>query len=312
MVFVRMHKDIRDAFFDDLYEQAKQNKNVVFITADADAFSLEQFKLNLPEQFINVGVAEQNMMLVAAGLALSGKKVFVYSITPFVVYRSLEQIKVILCSMSLDVNIVGLGCGFSFAFDGPTHHAVNDIGVIRSISEMDVFSPCDELSSRYALKSCMESNGPTYIRLDKGVYDPIYTFSDNCSVKALSSDYDIKVISMGYMMQRVINVANELKKVGCGVDVINVACIRQSIKNDLRHLIAGSRVVFVVEENYQIGALGSFVSDMVLEYKLNIAVVKLGLRSPLHLSYGTREWQIDSHLMSTQEMCGYIQNEVVE
>ena len=95
-----MSKDIRDAFFDEVYELAAKDKDVIFISADADAFSLKRFKKELPEQFINVGVAEQNMALVATGLALAGKKVFIYSITPFIAMRCFEQIKVNICSMN--------------------------------------------------------------------------------------------------------------------------------------------------------------------------------------------------------------------
>ena len=107
--------DIRDAFFDEIYDIASKDKNVIFITADADAFSLRRYKRDFPEQFINVGVAEQNMVLIAAGLALSGKKVFVYSIIPFITMRCYEHIKANICSMDLDVTIIGCGAGLSFS-----------------------------------------------------------------------------------------------------------------------------------------------------------------------------------------------------
>ena len=112
-------KDVRDAFFDKVYDLAASDENVVFITADAAALSLKKFKKDFPERFINVGVAEQTMVLLATGLAMCGKNVFVYSIIPFITQRALEHIKVNICSMNLPVTIVGCGAGLSFGFDGP-------------------------------------------------------------------------------------------------------------------------------------------------------------------------------------------------
>ena len=109
--------DIRDAFFDELYDIAEKDRNVVFLTADMSAFSLERFKKDLSHQYINVGVSEQNMISIAAGLALSGKVVFVYAITPFVTMRCYEQIKVDISGMRLPVTIIGAGLGFTYSSD---------------------------------------------------------------------------------------------------------------------------------------------------------------------------------------------------
>ena len=127
--------DTRDAFFFDLYNIARNDRQVVFLTADMGAYSLARFKKDLPKQYINVGVAEQNMVSVAAGLSLSGKKVFIYSITPFTTFRCFEQIKIDLSGMNLPVVIVGMGTGFTYSGDGPTHHAIHDLAVMRVLPD---------------------------------------------------------------------------------------------------------------------------------------------------------------------------------
>ena len=135
--------DIRDVFFDRLYQLGSQNSNIMIISADMDAFSLRRFANDFPTQYLNIGVSEQNMINVAAGLAISGKIVFCYSIASFATLRCLEQIKVNICSMNLPVTIVGAGAGFSFGYDGPTHHGTQDISAMRLLPEMSIL----ELSS---------------------------------------------------------------------------------------------------------------------------------------------------------------------
>ena len=130
--------DIRDAFFDSFYELGAADESVVFLSSDMDAFSLRKFKNDFPERFVNVGVAEQNMVNVAAGLAIAGKKVFCYGIGAFVTMRCYEQIKVNLCSNNLNVNIIGAGAGFSFGHDGPTHHGLQDVALMRVLPEMSI------------------------------------------------------------------------------------------------------------------------------------------------------------------------------
>ena len=139
--------DIRDAFFDELYEIAKEDKEVLFLTADMGALSLEKFKRDLPSQYINVGIAEQNMISVAAGLTLGGKKVFVYAIAPFITQRCYEQIKIDLACMRLSVTIIGAGAGIAYNSDGFTHHATQDIAIMRALPGMIILNPADSVTA---------------------------------------------------------------------------------------------------------------------------------------------------------------------
>ena len=169
-----MPKDIRDAFFDRICKYAFRDDKVVIITDDMDIFSLRKFKRTCPNRFINAGVAEQQIINCAAGLAAEGKKVIVCGIASFVTFRCYEQIKVNICSMKLPVVIVGLGVGLSFSFDGPTHHGIQDISVMRSLPEIDIYNPCDTDSAQKCADIAYLSECPVYVRIDKGMFPDIY------------------------------------------------------------------------------------------------------------------------------------------
>jgi len=165
---------MRDAFFDQLYKIAKENRDVVIVSADMGAPSLDKFRRDLGMQFFNVGIAEQSMVTVATGLALEGKKVFIYAIMPFATLRCYEPIKVNLSLMNLPVTIVGVGAGFSYDDSGPTHHATEDITVMRVLPNMTILNSSDSvMAAKLAEMSCQMSS-PNYVRLDREALPPIY------------------------------------------------------------------------------------------------------------------------------------------
>jgi len=156
-------KSQRDAFFDALYERAITDKRIIVLTADCGAPALDRWQENIPDQFINVGIAEQNMVAVAIGLALSGKRPYCYAIIPFLTGRAYDQIRV-ACMMNLPIVFVGIGAGYSYDDSGPTHHGIDDIGLMRMLPHMRILQAIDERTAAYlaTLYPC-----PTYIRLDR-------------------------------------------------------------------------------------------------------------------------------------------------
>jgi transketolase len=287
-----VNKDIRDAFFDEIYELASKDKDVFFISADADAFSLKKFKRDMPEQFINVGVAEQNMALVASGLALAGKKVFIYSITSFVSMRCFEQIKANICSMNLPVYIVGLGAGYSFSYDGPTHHATQDIAIMRTLPEVSILNPCDDVSSRAAARACYNKNGPVYVRIDKGAHEKIHD-EQSCieGVKETSSVSDIKIFSTGYATHMALDVARNLN---FDVDVIDICRIKPLNEKKILDIIKETRLIFTLEENTIIGGLGSALCEMVVDNNVTAKMKRFALQDKQEFEFGSRQWLINN------------------
>ena len=140
--------DIRDAFFDRIYEAGSKDPNIMVISADMDAFSLRKFSEDFPQQYLNVGATEQNMINVAAGLAISGKTVFCYSIASFATLRCYEQIKCSVAAMERDVTLVGIGVGLGYADSGPTHYTTEDIATMRAFPNIEIITPCDEISTK--------------------------------------------------------------------------------------------------------------------------------------------------------------------
>ena len=169
-----MKIDLMTAFFHQLKNIALKNKNVFFITADHGAWALADFKKSVGSQYLNIGISEQAMASIAAGMALEGKKVFIFSITPFVTQRCLEQIKLDICLSNLPVTIVGNGSSLTYATHGPSHQAIEDIAMMRSLPNIKILHPYDNISSVYAVNLAYKSKSPVYIKLDKGFYENIF------------------------------------------------------------------------------------------------------------------------------------------
>lgn len=285
--------DIRDAFFDEIYSIAAKDKNVIFITADADALSLQKYKRDLPEQFINVGVAEQNMVTLATGLALSGKKVFIYAIIPFLAMRCYEHIKANICGMRLPVTIIGAGTGLSFENDGPTHHAIQDIAIMRTLPEITILNPCDSSSAMVSARIAYETDSPVYVRLDKGKLPLFYNLdNDNFSdgLKIIREISDINIISTGFMTQQAEQVVEDLKKKSVEVGLIDLYRIKPVNEDLLLKIIDKSKQLITIEENSIIGGIGSIISEILTDNQKNIPLKRIALEDKQYFDYGSREW----------------------
>lgn len=301
-----MSKDIRDAFFDQIYNIAKNDKDVIFISADADAFSLRNFKNNLPDQFINVGVAEQNMALVATGLALEGKKVFIYSITSFIAMRCFEQIKVNVCSMNLPISIIGLGSGYSFSYDGPTHHATQDIAIMRTLPEVTIFNPCDEVSAQEAATHCCTANSPTYVRIDKGSHKKIYNTNDcENGFKEVSNTAPVKIISTGYMTQKMLKLLDNFEY---NVDVIDLYRLKPLNIKSLKRIIKKSEMILSVEENTSIGGIGSMLCELLVDNNISTPLKRFSLDDKQEFDFGSRDWLIENSGLKKEDIFNELRN----
>lgn len=260
--------DLRDAFFDELYRIASNDHNLVLITADMGAQSLLRFKKDLPRQYINIGIAEQNMVSVAAGLALAGKKVFIYTIIPFLTMRCYEQIKVDLCCMNLPVVMVGIGPGFTYGSDGPTHHAIGDIAIMRALPGITIFSPADYSSNVALVNAAYRNSGPTYIRIDKGKFPVIYDlraedFRDG--LKQLAVGSDVTIISTGVMVHNALWIAQHLKNNSFSAAVVDLYRLKPLNANKLLKIINNSTCLITLEEHSSIGGLGSAIAEFLAD-----------------------------------------------
>ena len=284
--------DIRDAFFKSLHKLALKDKNLILITDDLDAFELRRFKKDFPKQFINIGVSEQNLIDVAAGLSSAGKKVFVFGISSYITMRCYEQIKFSVCSMDLPVTIIGLGCGFSFPFDGPTHHAVSDLAIMRLLPEMTIFNPSDSYSAFAAARVAYKNKGPVYIRLDKGISPPTYKNMNEVSMggKILRALRKVNLISMGIMTFEGVRVADQLQKEGHGVGVVDIFRIKPINKVFISRVAKASEEIVILEENNKSGNLGTIVIEVLTDDQISKKIHRLSLPDKQLFKYGSRKW----------------------
>lgn len=284
--------DLRDAFFDRLYELAIEDENFYFLTADMWAFSLGKYKENLGDRFINTGIAEQNMISVAAGLAKAGKKVCVYTITPFIIERCFEQIKVDLCCMNLSVMIVGIGAGLTYSYDGPTHHTPYDIAIMRTLPNMTIYSPSSPKINALVAELAYKNDGPSYIRLDKGDFEEIY-FSD-CQLATGSlgpeKEGDILFISTGTNVYDVRNVVRSFHHEGIESSWIDLFEIKPLNEKKIIGMIAKFKKIVVVEEHSLIGGLGSIVCELMAMHNVYRPLKRISLPDEFCKKYGDRNW----------------------
>lgn len=285
--------DIRDAFFDMVYDFAAKDKNVIFITADTDAFSLRRYQKDFPGQFVNVGVAEQNMVAISSGLALCGKKVFIYAIIPFIALRCYEHIKVNICGMNLPITIIGASAGFSINYSGPTHHAVHDIAAMRILPEITILNPCDSTIAAVCAKIAYQTPTPIYVRLDKGKFPGFYADGDDFSLgfKVLKKPEEIAIISTGFMTQHAVVVAEILeRKYSQKVGIIDLFRLKPINANLLLNTLRGVKQLVALEENCLSGGLGTILSEILIDNRVNIKLKRMAIPDCQSFKYGDRNW----------------------
>jgi len=282
--------DIRDAFFDELYRIAKRDPEVVFMTADMGAFSLERFRADFPDRFINVGISEQNLISAAAGMALAGKRVFVYAIIPFVTLRCLEQIKVDLCVMNLPVTVIGAGAGFTYSSDGPTHHALEDVSVLRALPGMRIYNPSDQVTAGAAAWSAYRADGPVYVRLDKGSYPVLHPETPGeAGMGHLREGSDLAIVATGCMVHTALELAEALAPEGIRAGVIDLFRLKP-LDPALIAQLRRYRAVVTLEEHTLHGGMGSAVLESLSDTGIDTPVKRLGIADFYPQGYGDREW----------------------
>jgi transketolase len=283
--------DIRDAFFDELYDIAGKDNTVIFMTADMGAFSLERFRHDYPSRFINVGISEQNLVSVAAGLSLAGKQVFIYAIIPFITLRCLEQIKVDLCVMNLPVTLIGAGAGFTYANDGPTHHAIEDVSVMRALPEMTIYNPSDAITAQHSANEAYNATGPVYVRLDKGVWPGLDRSDENLSLGSsfVRKGEELLIISTGCMTHTAVQVAEALNTSGVYPSVLDLFRLKP-IPGVLAEIAKTYKRIITIEEHTLPGGMGSAVIELLYDNGLAIPMKRYGILDNYLERYGDRSW----------------------
>jgi transketolase len=260
---------MRNAFADELTKLGNEDPRVVMLSGDIGNRLFDKFKDKHPSRFFNCGVAEANMMGVAAGMAMNGLRPVAYTITPFVTTRCLEQIRTDVCYHEAPVTIVAVGAGLAYSGLGPTHHACEDVSFLRSIPNMVVICPGDAFEVRGALRAAMQQDRPVYIRMGKKgepvVHKgPITDFKIGKAI-TMAEGSDVCLLSTGNMLPEAMEAAHKLKDKGISAEVVSFHTVKPLDEEKLKQAFARFKLVATLEEHSLIGGFGAAVSEWLVD-----------------------------------------------
>jgi transketolase len=287
---------MRDALLASLHGAMQEDSDVFFVTADFGSPVLDAIRADRPDRFINVGIAEQNLINVSAGLALEGFTVFAYAIAPFITMRCFEQVRVNLALLSevrsLNVNLIGVGAGYSYVVSGPTHQCYEDLTLMRALPNMQVLSPSDHVSAAALATRCRTRNGPKYVRLDAQILPVLYddSFSLDHGFRVHREGELVCMVATGYMVHTTLKAAQRLAKAGITVGVVDLFDISGFDQAKLDQLLSGYAGVVTLEEGFAgRGGLDSMMFDWVARRDLPVRVRNVGVSGGYRFELGSRE-----------------------
>src|ERR1700721_2860951 len=251
---------MRNTFSEALYKEATENPNIYLVVADiSPAGSMEKFSKQYPERFINVGVAEQSMIGICAGLALKGCQPFAYTIATFALYRPFEMVRDDLCYQNLPVTVVGMGAGIIYSTLGGTHHTQEDVAIAGAIPNMQIIAPCDPAECTDATRWCaLQKNGPVYLRIGKAG-EPILTQTADPwefgKIRYLRRGKDVCILTFGVITRMAAKVADALSEQGKSVSLVSVHTMKPIDREGIARALAGHKQVIVIEEHAPQGGL---------------------------------------------------------
>ncbi len=295
-----------------LLELAKRDERIFALTADTVGLPLADFKQTFPERVLDVGVAEANMVGIAAGLALCEKIPFAATIAVFASMRCYEQIRSDVCYQNLNVKIVGVGAGLKYGPLGATHHATEDLAILRALPNMTIVVPADGRETQKATAALAAHPGPAYLRLGRtgepAVYTGDYAFQLGRAV-TLSAGTDLSIIAVGLVLPNVLQAAAALRAKGLQARVLNMHTIKPIDKPAIRHAARETGAILSVEEHSIIGGLGSAIAEILAEERLAVAFKRIGLPD-VFSGIGTQEqlWEkygmgVGHIVKAAEELC---------
>jgi transketolase len=292
-------KAMRDVFIEQIYHRMHEDHDIFFLCADFGSPKLDYIREDFKDRFINVGIAEQNLINVSTGLALEGYTVYAYAIAPFLTMRAYEQIRVNLSLHAqlreINVNLIGVGAGLSYDVSGPTHHCLEDISIMRTLPNITVFSPSDWVLAQKFVDYSIRVKKPKYIRFDGKPLSQIYENIDDLTLEngfcEIKKGSEICLVSTGYMTHSALNAANTLAKDNINVGVIDVFLLKPMNEDLLFKAIKKYKCIITLEEGFiNKGGLDSLVSCVVDSKNMNIRLKRMGFEDAYVFDIGSRDY----------------------
>lgn len=306
---------MRNTYLREVYELAKKDKNVLSLVADNGMIVYDDFRRDFPEQYFNFGISEGHMINAAAGMASCGKIPFAYTIGAFLAYRSYEFIRLDVCLQNLNVKIVGIGAGMSYGYLGPTHHATEDIAVLRPLPNLTLLSPATAKETKVLVNYAYQLQGPVYIRLGNNLKEELYT--DDMQVipgkgTILCEGKDMVIFSTGDITYHVMTAVKKLREEGITATVISMHTIKPFDEELVVQMGKKYPVVFTVEEHSIIGGLGSAVAEVLIENGCSTRLKRIGLKNEFAYGYGTQEQVRKANGLDAEGIYRTIRTEIQE
>ena len=294
-------KVMRDVLIEKIFNKMHENEKIFLISADFGAPALDKLRDKFKDRFINVGIAEQNLVNISTGLALEGFTVYAYAIAPFITMRAYEQIRVNLSLLShtreINVNLIGVGGGLSYDVAGPTHHCIEDISIMRVLPNFTVFSPSDWVLTEKFVDFSIQINKPKYIRLDGKPIPKIYRDDENDTLKMengfheLLKGNEVCIVSTGYMTHKALSVAKKLNEDGMNIGVIDVFLLKPMDEDLLYNSLRKYECVITLEEAFiNKGGLDCLISCILSNKESHIKIKRLGFEDRYLFNVGNRDY----------------------
>jgi transketolase len=295
---------MRTAFFRALMQAAEHDERIHLVVGDLGFGVVEPFSERFSKRYLNAGVAEQNMTGIAAGMALSGKIVFTYSIANFPTLRCLEQVRNDVCYHKANVKIVAVGGGFAYGALGMTHHAAEDLAILRALPEMTVVAPGDPLETGAAVHAIAARPGPCYLRLGRAgepvVHPAPIKFEIGKAIQ-LREGHDVTIISTGGMLATAMEVANALMVRGLETRVLSMHTLKPLDIESILTAIRETRALLTLEEHSIIGGLGGAVAEVLSESgEMAIPFKRVGIGTSFTTEVGSQEFLREKHGLSVE------------
>ena len=284
---------MRNAFASVMTELARARTDLMLLSGDIGNRLFDDFKEIAPERFLNCGVAEGNMMSVAAGLGLSGFRPFVYTITPFLTSRCHEQIKIDVCYHNSPVTIVGTGSGLSYAALGPTHHSLEDIAILRALPNMRIFCPCDSVELKACVEEAIKLPLPAYIRIGKKGEKQIHTSLEQHSIIRPSKIFTgskIAVLCCGTLMEETIEAIKLANEQDIFPSLYSSPVVKPLNENFIHEINGNYDTLIAIEEHSKIGGFGEALSSLITKNQYKIKLISIGVEDVFIKDLGSQEY----------------------
>jgi len=306
-------KTMRDALIDNICKKMQDNDRIFFLSADLGAPALDKLRRQFNNRFVNVGIAEQNLINISTGLALEGFTVYAYAIAGFITMRAYEQIRTNLAlssqQKSMNVNLIGVGTGVSYDMSGPSHHCLEDISIIRTLPNVVLCSPSDWVSAEKFVDFSISVKKPKYIRLDSKPLPRIYNENSNFLWEKgfceLLKGRDVCIISTGYMTHKAMQAARELQTDNHNIGVVDIFMLKPVCEDSLFESMKKYSTIITLEEGFvNKGGLDSLISNILRDKDADITLKSFGFGDDYIFKCGDRE--------VLYKTCGFCQKDMVD